>query len=90
MRYKKRFPDFHRGMLHIRRIFNFKYVLIHCGNKPRDTRACQLPGRGHTIIKGKPNVSFSTNAYKQLYSKITPRLLEGEKVFITIKDEEAT
>ena len=41
-RYKKRFPDIHKGMLHIRNVPNFEYILIHCGNTDEHTKGCLL------------------------------------------------
>ena len=43
-KYTKRFPNIHRGMLHITNVPNFEYILIHCGNTTEHTHGCLLVG----------------------------------------------
>src|SRR4051812_40685321 len=43
-KYKKKFPDFHRGMLELRDVPNFNDILIHIGNTEKDTDGCLLVG----------------------------------------------
>ena len=88
-RYKKRFPDFHNGMLHLQDVPNFKFVLIHIGNDDDDTAGCLLVGSdatGNVSREGK--VLRSTEAYKKVYNHIATPLLAGEQVFITYRDFE--
>lgn len=84
-RYLQKFgPDFHKGMLELQNVPNFKYVLIHIGNDDDDTHGCLLVGS--SVEVGKNFIGGSTKAYKRLYPKIANKLLSGERVFINIKD----
>jgi hypothetical protein len=75
---------FHKGMLHIKDVPNFKYVLIHIGNTDDDTAGCILVGQDP---KGSENfISSSTLAYKKMYPVVRDALLSGEKVQIEIID----
>jgi len=82
--YKKKF-DFHKGVLHITDIPNFKYVYIHIGNDDDDTAGCPLVGDSATIDKNW--ISSSTVNYTRLYKKLLTAFDSGEKVFIRIVDE---
>jgi len=81
-RYSKKFGSFHKGMLWVRDVPNFEYVLIHIGNTDEDTAGCLLVGT--TVKKGF--LADSTTAYKDIYPEIADALLNGEDVFITYKD----
>lgn len=84
-KYKKRFPEFHRGMLWLQNVDNFQWIYIHIGNYPKDTDGCILVGYGVSeklhMIKG------SKNAYSNLYKKII-NVIDREYVYITVEDEE--
>ena len=86
-RYLKKFgPEFHKGMLHLQRVPNFKYVLVHIGNDEDDTDACLLPGDEVSQNVNKNGyLGSSTKAYKRIYPPIANELLKGKRVFITIK-----
>ena len=88
-RYSKKFPAFHKGMLHLQDVPNFKYVLIHIGNDDDDTAGCLLVGDqavANTRDEGK--VLKSTQAYKSIYNYVATTLLAGDRVFITYTDFE--
>ena len=87
-RYAKRFPDIHRGMLHVIDIPNFKYILIHCGNTDEHTSGCLLVGDSQTNnqIKKDGFIGSSTNAYKRIYPPIAEALECEEEVTITYVD----
>jgi len=72
--------DFHKGMLWVRDIPNFKYVLIHIGNEPSDTEGCLL--LGSTADKDKAFVGGSAIAYSEAYKKIVKAFENNEKVYI--------
>lgn len=80
-RYLKKFgPEFHDGMLWIKDVPNFTYVLIHIGNDDDDTAACLITGQSNS--KGANWVGASTPAYKALYIKVRDALLRNECVNI--------
>lgn len=80
-RYTRKFGgQWHKGMLEIKDVPNFKYVLIHIGNDDGDTAACYLVG--DTQARGENFIGSSSVAYKRMYPKIRNALLNGEKVTI--------
>jgi len=68
-RYSRKFADFHRGMLWVRDVPNFEYILIHIGNTEADTAGCLLIGENASSAQ-TPAVSSSTAAYKRLYKRV--------------------
>ena len=80
-RYTRRFGKrWHKGMLEICDVPNFKYVLIHIGNDDEDTSACYCVG--DTQARGENFIGHSTVAYKRMYPKVRNALLRGEDVWI--------
>jgi len=82
-KYRNRFPWFN-WHLELQDVPNFKYVYIHIGNKDEDTDGCILVGEeasGNRIIR-------STEAFSRLYHYIMGALNSGERVFISIIDED--
>lgn len=83
-RYLKRFGSyFHKGMLEICNVPNFKYVLIHILNTDKETDGCY--GVGYANRNNANWICNSTIAYKKLYPKVRNALLRDEKVFIEFK-----
>lgn len=78
-RYKTKFSDIHKGMLHIINVPNFTHILIHIGNTEKDTDGCLLVG---DIIYSNHTLGGSTIAYKNIYPQIAKALLNNEKVTI--------
>ena len=78
-KYTKRFPNIHRGMLHITDVPNFEYILIHCGNDTSHTHGCLLVGDviSQNISK-EPFLGQSSNCYKRIYP-ILADILESQK-----------
>jgi len=86
-RYKAEFPDIHKGMLWIRNVPNFEYILIHCGNTDADTAGCLLMGDGTTQnVSEDGAVQASRNAYRRIYPALAAALLSGERMAITIRE----
>lgn len=83
-RYSKKFGSFHKGMLEIKDVPNFKYILIHIGNTDEDTAGCLLVGNTADTKKGF--IGDSTGAYKEIYKEVTEALDNNEPVTITIMD----
>lgn len=70
-RYAELYPNWHRGMLHIRDVPNFQYVLIHIGNYHRDTDGCLLVGEtiaNHAAFEYI--IGNSRVAYEKLYARV--------------------
>ena len=82
---KKYGANFHKGMLWVKDVPNFDYILIHVGNTDKDTAGCLLVG----MTNNADDVGFiggSTDAYKKIYPEISNALLSGEDVWINYKD----
>lgn len=82
IKYAQKFPDIHKGMLHLLNVPNFQFILIHVGNTELDTMGCILVG----LTKQAKTIGQSIAAYKKIYPPIAKALIEGKKVFITIND----
>lgn len=91
-RYLKRFgTDFHKGMLWIRDVPEFEYVLFHMGNTVEDTDGCVIVGNKDLAPgPGFPNyrVAESEIAYRKFYPVARDALLSGEPLWVQISDDE--
>ena len=68
------------GMIEIKNVPDFKYILIHIGNKSADSEGCVLIGTYRPDMYDNMVVN-STNAYKRVYPLITSYMLfETEKI----------
>tara|TARA_R100001443_G_scaffold7321_2_gene16584 strand:- start:8859 stop:9467 length:609 start_codon:yes stop_codon:yes gene_type:complete len=84
-KYQKRYgTTWHKGMLELQDVPNFKYILIHTGNTDEHTAGCLLVGETQQDLdKGKDGfIGGSGDAYKKMYPKVRDALLNGEKVTI--------
>lgn len=86
-RYKKRFADIHKGMLHVLDVPGFEYILIHCGNKDEHTAGCLLVGQGAGTTPGDMMITKSTAAYRRFYSKVIDATVLG-RLEITYQDND--
>lgn len=68
-RYTKKFGKFHQGMLWVRDVPGFEWILIHVGNTEKDTAGCLLVGSGVSSAK-RLMITRSVPAYKKLYAKV--------------------
>ena len=85
-RYLKKFGSgFHKGMLWIKDVPEFTYVLIHIGNYDNSTDACLLVGMSNNA-DDNGFIGDSTGAYKKIYPQIRDAILSGEEVFINFYD----
>lgn len=81
-RYLRKYgEDFHKGMLWVKDVPNFEYILIHIGNTDDDTAGCLLVGMSNDANK-TGFVGNSTQAYKKIYVQIRDAILKGEEVYI--------
>jgi len=80
--YKKKFGDFHKGMLWLQDVPNFEWIYIHYGNYDFNTNGCILVGSSADLEKDFVGNSIAT--YKKLYSKVVEPLVSGEDVFIKV------
>ena len=87
-KYEKRFKDIHKGMLWVRDIPNFEYILIHCGNTDEHTAGCLLVGDSQTNNQISPDgfIGQSSKAYARIYPEIAQAIENGEEVLITYVD----
>ena len=86
-RYKKKFPEIHKGMLCVVNSDNYKivsknmtfqYILFHIGNSHFDSSGCYL--MNDTVNSVTHKGMGSTNAYKRVYPIIANHIDKGGKV----------
>ncbi len=77
--------DFHKGMLHVVDVPNFKYILIHVGNDDDDTAGCLLVGMTNSADDA-PFIGGSVQAYKKIYPLVRDAILKGEEVWVNYYD----
>ena len=82
-RYEKKYGSMHKGMLWVRDVPGFEYILIHTGNTDEHTSGCLLVGNSSDY---KGFVGSSVNAYKRVYPSIAAALESGKDVEITYTD----
>lgn len=84
-RYEKKYGAMHKGMLWVRDVPGFEYILIHTGNTDEHTAGCLLLGDSQQANFGSSNgmVGSSVNAYKRVYPPIAKALQDGKSVSIT-------
>jgi len=81
-RYSRMFGAFHRGMLWVRNVPNFKWILIHIGNYESNTDGCLLLGRADYQAM---TVWQSKTTYKRFYDLVIRDALRG-RVTIQYRD----
>ena len=87
-RYAARFPGIHNGMLWVRDVPGFEYILIHCGNTDEHTAGCLLLGdtQENNQIKKNGFIGHSTRAYFRVYPYVADALARKEEVTILYTD----
>ena len=87
-RYVTKYGDMHKGMLWVRDVPGFEYILIHTGNTDEHTSGCLLLGDTQTNNQVKEDgfIGSSVQAYKRVYPQIAKVLEEGGTVSITYTD----
>ncbi len=88
-RYLKKYgSEFHRGMLWIKDVPGFEWILLHTGNDDSATMGCLIVGNTQesNIVKPKGWVGSSGSNYATTYPYIRDALLKGDKVTIQYVD----
>ena len=87
-RYTEKYGNMHKGMLWVRDVPGFEYILIHTGNTDEHTSGCLLLGDTQTNnqIKEDGFIGSSVQAYKRVYPPIAKALEDGGVVNITYTD----
>jgi len=82
-KYAERFPDIHKGMIHVTNVPNFQFILWHIGNTEKDTDGCLLVGEERD--EEKMTISRSTVAYRKMYPRVAEAIEAGD-TFVTYVD----
>ena len=87
-RYIKKYGNkFHKGMIHVQDVPNFRYILWHTGNTDKHTAGCLLLGdTSQQNITKEGFIGGSTTAYKRVYPTIAKSLTKGEQVRVKYID----
>ena len=84
-RYSSRY-SFHKGMLWVKSVPNFEWILFHLGNTDENTAGCILVGDTQQDLDVSKDgfIGSSGNAYKKFYPKVADVLENGESVRVNI------
>ena len=86
-RYKDRYGENHKGMLWVRDVPDFTFILIHVGNKDDDTDGCLLLGdNAMQNLTEDGSITASRSAYQRVYPPIAAAIERGEDVSIHYVD----
>jgi len=85
-RYLKQYgANFHKGMLWVKDVPNFEWILIHKGNTQDHTSGCLLVGMNQNA-DARDFVGESGKAYEKIYPIVRDALLNKEVVYINYMD----
>ena len=86
-RYSKKYGSWHKGMIYVQNVPNFRYILWHTGNNDEHTAGCLLLGdTSQQNISKEGFIGGSTSAYKRVYPIIAKALKAGEQVRVKYID----
>lgn len=85
-RYKQRYgEEFHKGMLRVRNVPEFKYILFHTGNHDDHTEGCIIVGDTiQTTDESRIPPGRTKGAYKKFYQKVRDAIQDGEDVLLHV------
>jgi hypothetical protein len=87
-RYKSRYGDWHKGMIWVKDVPGFEYILWHTGNTDENTAGCLLLGNSQesNIVKKDGFVAASRDAYKFVYPRVVAAIQSGIRVNVEYID----
>lgn len=85
-KYQVRFPDMHRGMLHVENVPGFEWIYFHVGNSDRHTAGCILVGdQAHQNVTERGLLAASVDAYRRLYVPVAAAIA-SRRTTLTVVD----
>ncbi len=86
-RYLDRYGAMHKGMLWVRKVPGFSFILIHTGNTDDHTEGCLLVGDSAIQnVTEEGSIGASRTAYKRIYPPIARAISAGKQVTIRYTD----
>ena len=78
--------SFHKGMLWVRNVPGFEFILIHPGNHKGNTEGCLLVGNGaRENVTAEGEIQSSRDAYRRIYPPIAAGILDGQRTVLTYR-----
>ena len=86
-RYKSRYA-FHKGMIWVKDVPGFEYILWHTGNTDENTAGCLILGNSQesNIVKKDGFVGYSRDAYAFVYPRVAAAIESGLRVSVEYID----
>jgi hypothetical protein len=86
-RYKSRYA-FHKGMIWVKDVPGFEYILWHTGNTDESTAGCLILGNSQesNIVKKDGFVGYSRDAYAFVYPRVAAAIESGLRVSVEYID----
>ena len=87
-RYKSRYGDWHKGMIWVKDVPGFEYILWHTGNTDESTAGCLILGNSQesNIVKKDGFVGYSRDAYAFVYPRVAAAIESGLRVSVEYID----
>ena len=86
-RYLAKYGDMHKGMIHVKDVPGFEFILWHTGNTDEHTAGCLIIGDSQesNLVKKDGFVGSSVVAYKKVYPYVAAAI-ENEDTYVTYID----
>jgi len=85
--YRAQFSEWFTFHLEIKNVPNFQGIYLHNGGTHKDTAGCVLVSDSFNVSKDQKVLTNSKNTFETMYRFLTKQLNSGNKIIITIKDE---